>query len=117
MGEAPRGTELVAADLLEGGRVLDADGKLVGVLEDVMIDLVRGEVAYGIVALDGEEERLLPVPWIALHRDAGRECFIVEADRAKLEDAPTFPRARWPSMSDAAWAREVHRHFGAPPGD
>lgn len=114
MGSASRGgAELVAADELEGDRVLDLDGEPIGVLEDVMIDLERGEVAYAIVAMDGAGAALLPVPWIALHRDAARNCFVLEADAARVRGAPRFDRTRWPSMSDPAWAREVHRHYGA----
>jgi hypothetical protein len=67
----------VAAELLAGGRVVNPQGQVLGTIEDVMVDLASGTIAYAV--LDGEGAGRFAVPWTALLPDPARECYVLEA--------------------------------------
>lgn len=73
---------ILAADTLEGERVLDADGREVGQIADLMIDVERGVVASAVIAFRGPAgEELRAVPWRALTLDPERRGFVLAAAR------------------------------------
>jgi hypothetical protein len=74
----------VAAELLEGGRVVDPAGQALATIEDVMVDLAAGTIAYAL--LDGADAGKFAVPWQALKPDPARECYVLDAP-AGLESA------------------------------
>ena len=79
-----------AADALEGGRVVNPRGEDLGVIEEIMIDVPRGRVAYAVMACGLPElaEKRVAVPWKDLTRDAEQGCFVLDSDRERLEQAP-----------------------------
>ena len=106
---------LQAAESLEGERVVSARGEELGTIEEIMIDVQRGTVAYAVVSCAGPGDRLFAIPWRALKLDAARHCFVLDTDRERFADAPGFDKDHWPSMSDERWAAEVHRFYGVRP--
>ena len=84
----PEGVE--AADALEGGRVESPAGESLGVIEEIMIDVPQGRVAYAVMACGIPElaEKRVAVPWKDLTRDAERGCFVLDSDRERLQRAP-----------------------------
>lgn len=74
----------VAAELLEGGRVVTPEGRALGTIEDVMVDLAAGTIAYAV--LDGAGAGRFVVPWHALRPDPALECHVLDAP-AGLESA------------------------------
>ena len=109
---------LVAADALEGARVVGVDGVELGAIEEVLLDLERGSVAYAVISCPSPAQRgarLLAIPWAALKPGRGHDGFVLEADRARLEQAPSFTRDQWPPMADAEWARRLHDFYGVTP--
>ena len=81
----------VAAELLEGGRVVSPQGRTLGTIEDVMVDLQAGTIAYALLEAEGAGR--YAVPWKALRPDAERECFVIDAPQ--LESADGVQRV-WP---------------------
>ena len=109
---------LHAAESLEGEGVLSARGEPLGIIEEIMIDVQRGTVAYAVVSCEGiagVADRLVAVPWSALALDAERRCFVIDTDRERFASAPGFDREHWPAMADEGWAAEVHRFYGVRP--
>ena len=77
--------DVVAADTLEGEKVVDARGQDLGTIEDLMIDVQTGTVACAVVACSFPGgDRLVAVPWKALTRDPARGCFVLDAERDQL---------------------------------
>jgi len=114
-GPAP---EVMAADTLEGDRVMNRQGEDLGDIEDIMVDVQRGCVAYAVMScggLPGIGDKLFAIPWQALTLDAERKCFVLDAQKERFERAPGFDRDRWPSMADSQWADEVHAFYGVRP--
>ena len=112
------GAPIVAAETLEGERVVNRAGELLGTIEEIMIDVHRGTVAYAVLScegLAGPADRLFAVPWAALSREDGRHAFVLDTERSRFARAPGFDRDHWPSMADDRWAAEVHDFYGVRP--
>ena len=72
---------VMAADALEGDRVVNRQGEELGDIEDIMIDVRRGCVAYAVMSCGralGLGDKLFAIPWHALTRDADRKCFVLD---------------------------------------
>ena len=105
---------VLAADTLTGSRVVSARGEALGTIEDLMIDVQRGRVAYAVLSCE-QGGKLFAIPWNALTLEADRRCFVLAAGRERFDDAPGFDRDHWPSMADDRWAQRVHEFYGVRP--
>ena len=109
------GPEVMAASSLEGESVINRHGETVGEIEEIMLDVASGRIAYAVLAVGGFlgiGEKYFAVPWRALELDAQRKCFVLDVDKERLSDAPGFDKEHWPSTADASWAAEVDRFYG-----
>lgn len=112
------GPEVMAADTLAGDRVVNRQGEDLGDIQDIMIDVQRGCVAYAVMSsggIAGVGEKLFAIPWNALTLDADRKCFVLDAARERFTQAPGFDKDHWPSMADSQWAGQVHEFYGVRP--
>jgi sporulation protein YlmC with PRC-barrel domain len=109
---------VIAASALEGERVVNHLGDTIGEIEEIMLDVATGHIAYAVLAAGGflgMGEKYFAVPWRALSLDTGRQCFVLGIDRDTLADAPAFDRDHWPSMTDDAWAAALHAFYRVEP--
>ncbi len=112
------GPEVMAADTLQGDKVVNGRNEDLGTIEDIMIDVQRGRVAYAVMSCGGflgMGDKLFAIPWNALTLDANRHCFVLDADQQRFEKAPGFDKDHWPSMADNSWATQVHDFYGVRP--
>lgn len=110
--EPPR---LMTASKLLGIKVLNQQDETLGQIDDIVLDVPRGSIAYVAMASGGFlglGERLFAVPWTALTYDAGRKCFVMNAQKESFENAPGFDKDQWPTEPSADWHEQVHRHYG-----
>ena len=111
--------EVRAASSLEGETVLDRQGETLGEIEEIMLEVQSGRIAYAVLAVGGFlgiGERYFAVPWRALALDADRKCFVLDIDRDTLAGAPaSFERDDWPAVVDESWAADLHRFYGVEP--
>jgi len=106
---------LPAAELT-GDRVRNRAGEDLGKIEEIMLDLPTGQVAYAVLAFGGFlgiGDKLFAVPWRALTLNERDHEFILNVDRRQLEDAPGFNRDHWPDMADPNWGTQVDQFYGA----
>ena len=109
---------VLAAGTLEGDKVMNHAGEDLGKVDELMIDLPTGRVAYVVLSyggLLGMGNKLFAVPWGALRVDEDEKCFILDVDKKTLESAPGFDKDNWPDMADTSWGSEVFRYYGATP--
>jgi len=112
------GPHVMAADTLEGDDVVNMQGENLGEIEDIMIDVPSGRVAYAVLSFGGVMgigDKLFAIPWSALTLDADRECFVLDVDKDKLKNAPGFDKDHWPSMADRTWGEQVHTFYNMRP--
>src|SRR5271170_3500019 len=114
---ATKAAGIIGAEALLASVVVDGDGRPTGRLHDIMVDLRHGRIAYGLVALDrvgAPEERVIAVPWNAIHVDAGGN-LRVNAPRDRVERGPSVPTGWMANLLDHDWAVFIHAYFGARP--
>jgi hypothetical protein len=108
-----------SAGTLLGDRVGNPEGEELGRIEEILLDIESGRIAYAVLSWSGCAGKHVPVPWCALQinqqLDQGEPQFILEMDRRTLESGPNFDRDGWPDMADPAFGRQIHTHFGKTP--
>src|SRR5690606_24342909 len=109
------GPRVMSASTLEGDEVENRQGEKLGTLEEIMLDVSSGRIAYAVLSTGGFlgiGDKLFAVPWQALTLDTDNECFILDVDKDRLQNAPGCDTDHWPAMADQLWARELHYHTG-----
>jgi sporulation protein YlmC with PRC-barrel domain len=109
------GPSLMSANSLLGNDVYNKDGEDLGDVNEFMIDMAPGKVAYAVLSfggLMGMGDKLFAVPWAALELDTANKRFTLNVLKDALKDAPGFDKDQWPSMSDKTWASGVHQFYG-----
>ncbi|MGE5450763.1 MAG: PRC-barrel domain-containing protein [Acidobacteriota bacterium] len=110
------GPRLMTANTLEGNPVLNRQGDTLGKISEIMLDVPRGRIAYAVMSSGGflgMGDKLFALPWKALTLDTVRKCFVMDADKARFENAPGFDKDHWPT--DAGFdglGSEIHRFWG-----
>ena len=109
---------VLAASPLEGDKVRTSANEDLGKVDEIMIDLQSGRVAYAVLSFGGAlgiGNKLFAVPWSALTVDQDNKCLILDVDKRTLETAPGFNKDEWPDMADPAWSKRIFSHYGATP--
>ena len=117
-GSRGPGPEVMAADTLDGDKVLSADGDDIGKIKDIMLDVRSGRIAYAVLSSGGFlgiGDKLLAIPWSALTLDVDRKCFLLDMPTESVKNAPGFDKDHWPSMADSTWATSIHQYYGREP--
>lgn len=103
-----------------GAKVINKAGKKLGKIEDFVVDLTTGRIAYAVLSFGGflsTGDKLFAIPINALKLDLDKESFILDVYKERLEDAPGFDKNNWPDMADPEWGIKVHSFFGVVPYD
>jgi sporulation protein YlmC with PRC-barrel domain len=109
---------VISAGTLLGCNVRNSAGETVGKLEEIMLDIPTGRIAYAILSLggcSGGGMKLFAVPWPSVTFDLAGQCFVVHVEKEKLHGAPWFDEDEWPNMADPQWASEVFGYYGHTP--
>jgi hypothetical protein len=109
---------VLGAGTLAGNVVKNPVGDKLGKVDEIMIDVPSGRVAYAVLSFGGVlgmGNKLFAIPWATLTVDEDEKCFILDVDKSTLESAPGFDKDNWPDMGDTSWAGGVYRHYGAVP--
>ncbi len=109
---------IVGGNEILGLPVIDSHKERIGTLSDIMFDLRSGRIAYGVVALDRApqwSERVIAVPWNAMHLDAGAENLCINALRDWIQRAPSMQADAMPNLLDHECAVLIHSFFGTKP--
>jgi sporulation protein YlmC with PRC-barrel domain len=109
---------VMSAGTLAGDRVRNSAGEDLGKIEEIMIDVPTGRVAYAVLSFGGflgMGDKLFALPWDALQLNEDEHEFILNVDKATLENAPGFDKENWPDMADENWAAQIYGHYGSKP--
>lgn len=105
---------VLSASTLTGDDIVNSDGEKLGKLEEIMIDLQSGKVAYAVLSFGGflgMGEKLFALPWNKLHVDLERKCIIINASKEKFENMPGFDKDNWPDMTDPNWQTQISNYY------
>jgi sporulation protein YlmC with PRC-barrel domain len=103
-----------------GVTIKTEDGVDAGDLDNLMVEVTRGHIAYAVVNREHSlvhENRLCAVPWELIHlrRAEPRPNLIVDLPVAKIKDAPGFPAGHWPDMTKMDWNEQINAYYNATP--
>lgn len=117
-GSGERQRRVLSASTLSGDRVRNSAGEDLGKIQDIMIDVSSGRVAYAVLSFGGFlgiGDKLFAVPWNALTVDEVNKEIVLDADKQMLENAPGFDKDNWPDFADPNWGSQIHSHYGREP--
>lgn len=110
--------KVLSASSLAKDKVKNLNGETLGDIEDLMIDLDTGRIAYSVLSFGGVlgmGNKLFAIPWQAMSLDTEKKEFLLDVKKETLQNAPGFSKNDWPDMSDPAWGASVHTHYGVTP--
>jgi sporulation protein YlmC with PRC-barrel domain len=116
--DARESRRVLSSSTLRGDRVRNSAGEDLGKIEEIMVDVPTGRIAYAVLSFGGflgMGSKLFAVPWQALALDLREHEFILNVDRKLLENAPGFDRDNWPDMADRAFCMQIYSYYGYPP--
>lgn len=112
------GPRLMTASTLEGDDIVNGRGEDLGKIEDIMLDVPHGRIAYAVLSFGGflgMGTKLFAIPWQALKLDPLNHRFVLDVSRERLDNAPGFDKDRWPDWADMNWAAGIHKYYGTKP--
>jgi sporulation protein YlmC with PRC-barrel domain len=96
-------------------RVKSPQGEDLGKIEEVMIDMEMGRVAYAVLSfggLWGLGSKWVPVPWDAVALQTAEKALLLKIEKEKIEKAPNFEAATLPELANRQWGPSSIRITG-----
>jgi sporulation protein YlmC with PRC-barrel domain len=111
-------TQFLSSTTLLGDHIRNTRGEELGKLEEIMLDLDTGQIAYAVLSFGGFlglGDKLFAIPWQALTVDTENKEIVLAVSKEKLENAPGFDKDDWPESLDRNWVAEVYNYYGYQP--
>lgn len=105
---------LISSEKVEGTNVFATDGERIGTIDHLMIGKLSGRVEYAVMSFGGflgMGEKYHPVPWDALSYDTDRGGYVINVDKGRLKEAPSYERGSRPEY-DRAYGEDVYNYYG-----
>lgn len=106
--------KVLSASTLIGDTIQNQQGEKLGKLEEIMLDLQSGRIAYAVLSFGGflgMGDKLFAIPWQKLHVDEIRRCVILNASKEQFKDMPGFDKDHWPDMTDQTWQTQITSYY------
>src|SRR3954464_11826478 len=108
--------ELIASNKVEGTAVYNRHGERLGTVYNFMVNKRSGQVAYAVMSFGGflgMGESYHPLPWNALTYDTNQGGYVVDLDKDRLNNAPSYRAGEDPFASDPTYGRRVRDYWGS----
>jgi sporulation protein YlmC with PRC-barrel domain len=109
---------VLSASSLKGDNVVNYQGEDLGKIEEIMIDLDRGRIAFAVLSFGGflgMGDKLFAIPWQAFSVDTVQKRLVLNTKKELLEKATGFDKSNWPNMADPTWGSTVYGYYGYKP--
>jgi PRC-barrel domain protein len=101
---------------MKNNEIYDRQGNKLGNITDVMLDESITRARYVVLSCGaslGTPKKLFAVPPEALELDTENECFVIDADKDLLAEAPGFDVADPPPLADPLFTTALQRQVKA----
>ena len=91
--------DFLSAGTIKGDKVVNRAGEDLGKIEELMIDLQSGRIAYAVLSFGGFMglgDKLFAIPWQALNLRPHEHSFLLDIPKDVLERAEGFEKDNWP---------------------
>lgn len=112
---------LVPARRLAVYDVVNGAGEDLGQVQEFMIDMTTGRVAYVVVAFGGTlgfSDKWIAMPFEALCWAPDHKKFTIDLKPEVLQQAPGIDKQKWPDHymeSDSGWLDDLYNHYSCKP--
>jgi sporulation protein YlmC with PRC-barrel domain len=109
--------EFLSASTIKGDKIVNRAGDDLGKIEELMIDLQDGRVAYAVLSFGGflgMGDKLFAIPWQAFKLKLHDHAFILDIDKEVLEKAEGFDKDNWP-LTNREWLSRNYTYYGYQP--
>ena len=111
---------VMSASSLSRDRLRNAADEDLGKVQELMIDVPTGRVAYAVLSFGGfmgMGDKLFAIPWEALLLNAKDHTFILDVEKEALQEAPGFDKDHWPddAQYEAGWLLDIYEYYGYSP--
>ena len=106
--------ELIASNKVEGTAVYNRQGEKLGSVYNFMVGKRSGKVAYAVLSfggLLGVGESYYPLPWDVLTYDTRQGGYVVDLDKDRLQNAPSYRSGEDPFASDQDFGRRIREYW------
>jgi|GEM_PF-3262861 len=103
---------------LVGSVVQNLEGENLGFIEDLVLDVEEGCIAFAVLSFGGFlglGTDYFAIPWEALIPRPIEGVFLLDVDIETLQEAEGFPHDDWPLIGDREWAAGIYEYYGFPP--
>jgi len=97
------------ASSLIGMDVRNAQNEKLGEIKDLVVDLHTGKIAYAVLSVGGFlgiGDKYIAVPPGAFSVAIDQQRVVLNADKAKIQNAPGFAKSSWPDVNGPTWNTE-----------
>jgi len=108
---------LIATSKLDNCNVVNTAGEDLGQIQDFMLDMTTGQIAYAIVSFGGFlglSDKWFVIPWEAMSWSPEAKRLVINVLKDVLRAAPGLDKRRWQEQVDIAWLGESSEYFGFP---
>lgn len=105
---------LIASNRVEGTAVYNRQGEKLGRIENFMVDKVSGRSEYAVMSFGGflgMGDDHYPIPWSKLTYDTDKGGYVVDLDREKLTNGPSYRADEEPAF-DRDYGQRVYNYYG-----
>jgi len=109
---------VLSASTLKNEKVENSKGEDLGKIEDYMIDLDNGRIAYCVLSFGGflgMGNKLFMVPFKALTLDTTNKRYLLDIDKERLKQAPGFDKDNWPDTTAPEYASSIYSFYRVTP--
>lgn len=109
--------EFLSASTIKGDKVINTEGEDLGKIEELMIDLYDGRIAYAVLSFGGFlglDNKLFAIPWGALSLRVDEHAFVLNVHKEVLEKAEGFDKNNWP-LTNREWLSSMYSYYGYQP--
>ncbi len=111
------GPEFLSASTIKGDKVINTAGEDLGKIEELMIDLQDGNIAYTVLSFGGFMglgDKLFAIPWDAFSLRVHEHAFVLDVPKETLEKAEGFDKDNWP-LTSREWLSRTYSYYGYQP--
>ena len=94
---------------LIGMDVRNPENQKLGEIKDLVVDLHSGKIAYAVLSVGGFlgiGDKYVAVPPSAFSVAPEQDRLVLNADKVKIQNAPSFAKTSWPDLHSPAWTTE-----------
>jgi sporulation protein YlmC with PRC-barrel domain len=108
-------SRLTATSII-GDAVENPQGEKLGTIDNLMVNLITGEVEYVVLQFGevlGVGGKLFAIPFSELKLKPNEKAFIISRDKEYLKKAPGFDKTHWPATNEHTYFDDVKLYYGS----